>query len=178
MCKILKEMRITDHLTCLLRNLYACQEAMVRTRHAAKYSFQIRKGVWQGCILSPCLFNLHAEYIMWNARLNELQAGTNFAGRNIYSLRYARGTTKSEELENLLMRVKKERKKLAWNSTFKKLKSRHPLLALHWKQKEKSGSRDRFFFFFPAWAPKSLRTVTATMQLKQTCSLEGKLWQT
>ena len=85
--KILQEMGIPDHLTCLLRNLYAGQEATVRTRHGTTDWFQIRKGVHQGCILSPCLFNLYAEYIMWNAGLDEAQAGIKTAGRNINNLR-------------------------------------------------------------------------------------------
>ena len=91
--KILKEMGIPDHLTCLLRNLYAGQEATVRTGHGTTDWFQIGKGICQGCILSPCLFNLYAEYIMRNARLDEAQAGIKIAGRNISNLRYADDTT-------------------------------------------------------------------------------------
>ena len=91
--KILKKMRIPDHLTCLLRNLYAGQEATVRTRHGTTDWFQIRKEVRQGCILSLCLINLYAEYIMWNAGLEEAQAGIKIAGRNINNLRYADDTT-------------------------------------------------------------------------------------
>ena len=91
--KILKEMGIPDHLTCLLRNLYAGQEATVRTRHATTDWFQIGKGVRQGCIFLPCLFNLYAEYIMRNAGLDEAQAGIKTAGRNINNLRYADETT-------------------------------------------------------------------------------------
>ena len=91
--KIVKEMRISDHLTCPLRNLYADQEATVRTRHWTTDWFQIGKGVRQGYLLPPCLFNLYAEYIMWNARLDEAQAGVNIAGRNINNLRYADNTT-------------------------------------------------------------------------------------
>ena len=91
--KILQEMGIPDHLTCFLRNLYAGQEETVRTGHRATDWFQIRKGVRQGYILSPCLFNLYAEYIMRNARLEEAQAGIKIAGRNIYNLRYADYTT-------------------------------------------------------------------------------------
>ena len=87
--KILKEMGILDHLTCLLRNLYAGQEATFRTGHGTTDWFQIEKGVWQGCILSPCLFNLNAEYIMRNAGLDEAQAGIKIAWRNINNLRYA-----------------------------------------------------------------------------------------
>jgi len=91
--KIIKEVGIPDHLTCLMRNLYASQEATVRTGHGTMDWFQIRKGVCQGYILSPCLFNLHAEYIMQNARLDEAQAGIKIAGRNIKNLRYADDTT-------------------------------------------------------------------------------------
>ena len=90
--KILKEMGIPDHLTCLLKNLYAGQEATVRTGHGTTNWFQIGKGVCQGCILSPCLFNLYAEYIMRNAGLEEAQAGVKIAGRNLYHLRYADDT--------------------------------------------------------------------------------------
>ena len=116
--KILKEMGIPDHLTCLLRNLYAGQEAIVRTGHGTTDWFQICKGVHQGCILSPCLFNFYAEYIMRNAGLDEAQAGSKIAGRNINNLRYADDTTlmaeSEKELKILLMKVKGERmKKLA-----------------------------------------------------------------
>ena len=93
MWKILKEMGIPDHVTCLLRNLYAGQEAPVRTGHGTTDWFQIGKGVWQDCILSPCLFNLYAEYIMQNAGLDEAHAGIKIAGRNINNLRYADETT-------------------------------------------------------------------------------------
>ena len=107
-------MGIPDHLTCLLRNLYACQEATVRTGHGTKDRFQIGKGVCQGCILLPCLFNLHAEYIMTNAGLEEAQAGIKIAGRNINNLRYADETTlmaeSKEELKSFLMKVKEDRK--------------------------------------------------------------------
>ena len=97
--KILKEMEIPDHLTCLLRNLYAGQEATVRTGHGTTDWFQIGKGVRQGCILSPCLFNLYAEYTMRNAKLDEAQAGIKTAGRNINNLRYADDTTLMAESE-------------------------------------------------------------------------------
>ena len=110
-------MGIPDHLTCLLRNLHAGQEAKVRTGHGTTDWFQIRKGVHQGCMLSPCLFNLYAEYIMKNARLDEAQAGIKIAGRNINNIRYSDNTTfmaeSKEELKNLLMKVKKRVKKLA-----------------------------------------------------------------
>ena len=109
--KILKETGIPDHLTCLLRNLHAGQEATVRTGHGTTDSFQIRKGVRQGCILSSCLFNLYAEYIMRNIGLDETQAGIKIAGRNINNLRYADDTTlmaeSEEELKSLLMKMKR-----------------------------------------------------------------------
>ena len=109
-------MEIPDHLTCLLRNLYAGQEATVRTGHGTTDCLQIAKGVHQGCILSPCLFNLCAEYIMRNAGLEETQAGIKIAGRNINNLRYADDTTlmaeSEEELKSLLMKVKEESEKV------------------------------------------------------------------
>ena len=109
--RIVKEMLIPDHLTCLLRNLYAGQEATVRTGHGTTDWFQIGKGVCQGCILSPCLFNLYAEYIMRNTGLEEAQAEIKIAWRNINNLRYANDTTlmaeSEEELKSLLMKVKK-----------------------------------------------------------------------
>ena len=100
--KILKEMGILDCLTCLLRNLYAGQEATVRTRHGTMDWFQIGKGVHQDCILSPCLFDFYAEYIMWNAGLEEARAGIKIAGRNINNFRYADDTTLREESEKEL----------------------------------------------------------------------------
>ena len=110
-------MGITDHLTCLLRNLYAGQEATVRTGHGTTDWLQIGKRVRQGCILSPCLFNLYAEYIMRNAGLEEAQAGIRIARRNINNLRYADDTTlmaeSEEEGKSLLMKVKEESEKLA-----------------------------------------------------------------
>ena len=104
-------MGIPDHLTCLLRNLYAGQEATVRTGHGTTDRFQIGKGVRQACILSPCLFNFYADYIMRNARLDVAQAGIKIAGRNINNLRYENDTTlmaESEELKSLLVKVKEE----------------------------------------------------------------------
>ena len=110
-------MKIADHLTCLLRNLYTGQEATVRTGHGTTDWFQIGKGICQGCILSPCLFNLYEEYIMRNAVLDDTQAGIKIAGRNINNLRYAEDTTlmaeSEEELKSLLMKVKEESEKLA-----------------------------------------------------------------
>ena len=110
-------MGIPDHLTCLLRNLHAGQEATVRTRHGTTDQFQIGKGVRQGCILSPCLFNLYAEYIMQNGRLDEAQTGIMIAGKNINNLRYADDTTlmaeSKKELKSLLMKQKRRVKRPA-----------------------------------------------------------------
>ena len=118
-------MGITDHLICLLRNLYAGQEATVRTGHGTDW-FQIGKGVCQGCILSPCLFNLYAEYIMRNAGLEETQAGIKTAGRNINNLRHADDPTlmaeSEEELKSLLMKVKEESKKVGLKLNIQKTK--------------------------------------------------------
>ena len=119
-------MGIPDHLTCLLRNLYAGQEATVRTGHGTTDWFQIGKGVHQGCILSPCLFNLYAEYIMRNTGLEEAQAGIKISGRNLNNLRYADDTTLmaeiEEELKSLLMKVKEESANVGLNLTIQKMK--------------------------------------------------------
>ena len=123
--KILKEMGIPDHLTCLLRNLYAGQEAMVRTGHGTTDWFQIGKGVRQSCILSPCLFNFYAEYIMRNTGLEEAQAGIKIARRNINNLRYTDDTTlmaESEELKSLFMKVKEESEKVGLKLNIQKTK--------------------------------------------------------
>ena len=132
---ILKEMGIPDHLAFLLRNLYAGKEATVRTGYGTTDWFQIGKGVCQGCISSPCLFNLYVEYIMWNARLNKAQTGIKIAGRNISNLRYTDDTTlmaeSEEELKRFFMNVKKETKKAGLNSGLKKLRSWHPVPSLH-----------------------------------------------
>ena len=123
--KIMKEMGIPDHLTCLLRNLYSGQEAKVRTGHGTTDWFQIEKGVCQGCVLSPCLFNLHAEYIMRNSGLDESQGGIKIAGRNINNLRNADDTTlmaESEELKSLLMKVKEESEKVGLKLNIQKTK--------------------------------------------------------
>ena len=124
--KILKEMGLPDHLTCPLRNLYAGQEATVRTGHGTTDWFQIGKGVHQGCILSPCLFNLHAEYIMWNAGLDEALARIKIARRTINNLRYADDTTlmaeSEEELKSLLMKVKEESEKVGLKLNIQKTK--------------------------------------------------------
>jgi len=123
--KILKEIGIPDHLTCLLRNLYAGQEATVRTGHGRADWFQIGKAVCQGCLLSPCLFNLYAEYIMRNAGLEEARAGIKIAGRKINNLRYANDITlmgESEELKSLLMKVKEESEKVDLKLNIQKMK--------------------------------------------------------
>ena len=124
--KILQEMGIPDHLTWLLKNLYAGQEATVRTGHGTTGWFQIEKGVRQGCILSPCLFNFYAEYIMRNTGLEEAQAGIKIAGRSINNLRYADDTTfmaeSEEELKSLLMKVKEESEKTGLKLNIEKMK--------------------------------------------------------
>ena len=129
-------MGIPDHLTCLLRNLYAGQKATVRTGHGTDW-FQIGKGVRQGCILSPCLFDLYAEYIMRNARLDETQAGIKIAGRNINNLRYADDTTliaeSKEELKSLLMKVKEESEKVGFKLDIQNTKIMASVLSLHGK---------------------------------------------
>ena len=134
--KILKEMGILDHLIYLLQNLYAGQEATVRTRHRTMYWFQIGKRGGQGCILSPCLFNLNAEYIMRNAGLDEVQAVIKIAGRYINNLRYADDTTlleESEELKNLLMKVKEEGEKAGLKPSIQKMKIMASVSSFHGK---------------------------------------------
>ena len=125
-CGKFSEMRIPDHLTCFLRNLYAGQEATVRTGHGTIDWFQIGKGVFQGSMYSPCLFNLYAEYIMLNARLDEAQAGIKIARRNISNLRYGDDTTlmaeSEEELKSLLMKVKEESEKVGLKLNIQKTK--------------------------------------------------------
>ena len=155
--KILKEMRLPDQLTCLLWNLYASQEAPVRTGHGTADQFQIGKGVCQGCILSPCLFNLYAEFILWNARLDEAQAGIKIAGRNINNLRYADNSTlmaeSEEELKSLLMKVKEESEKadLKLNIQKTQFMASGPITSI-----QIDGETVQTLFF---WAPKSLQVV-------------------
>ena len=164
-------MRIPYHLTCLLRNLYADQEATVRTGLETTDWFQIGKGVCQGCILSPCLFNLYAEYIMRNAGLDEAQAEIEISGRNINNLRYADDTTlmgESKELKSLLMKVKEESEKVKYSENEDHGIRSHYFMANRWGN---SGNSVRLFF----WAPKSLQMVTAAMKLKDAYSLEEKL---
>ena len=167
-------MGIPEHLTCLLRNLHAGQEATVRTGHGTTDWFQIGKGVHQGCILSPCLFYLHAEYIMRNAGLEEAQAGIKTARRNINNLiRYADDTTltaeSEEELKSLLMKAKVESEKvgLKLNIQITKITASGPTTS--WDQMGKQWKQCQTSFF---WAPKSLQTVTASMKLKDNCFLE------
>ena len=174
--EILKEMGIPDHLTHLLRNLYAGEEATVRTEHGTTDWFQIRKGVHQGCILSPCLFNLYAEYIMRNAGLDEAQAGIKIAGRNINSLRYEDDTTlmteSEEELKSLLMKVKDESEKVGLKLNIQKTKIMTSSPITSWQIDGETMETVRDLF---SWAPKSLQMVTAAIKLKDDYSLEEKL---
>ena len=128
-------MGIPDHLTCRFRNLYACQEATVRTGYGTTDCFRIGKGVRQGCILSPCLFNFYAENILRNAGLEEAQAGIKIGGRNINNLRYADDTTlmaeSEEELKSLLMKVKEESEKVGLKLNIQKKKLWHPVPLLN-----------------------------------------------
>ena len=161
-----------DHLTCLLRNLYAGQETIVRTGHGTTDWFQTGKGVHQGCVLSACLFNFYAEYIMRNAGLEEAQAGIKIAGRNINNLRYTDDTTlmaeSEEELKSLLMKVQESEKVgLKLNIQKTKIMASGPITS--WQI---DGETVADFIF---WAPKSLQMVTVAMKLKDAYSLEGKL---
>ena len=169
-------MGIPYHLTCLLRNLYAGQEATVRTGHGTTDWFQIGKGVRQGSILPPCLFNLYAEDIMWNAGLEEAQAGIKIAGRNSNHLRYAGDTTfmaeSEEELKSLLMKVKVESEKIGLKLNIQKTKFMASGPITSWEIDGKQWKQRQTLFF---WAPKSLQMVIAAMKLKDAYSLEGKL---
>ena len=161
-------MGIPDHLTCLLRNLYAGQEATVRTEHGTTDWFQIRKGVPQGCILPPCLFNLYAEYIMTNAGLDEAKAGIWIARRNINNLRYADDTTfmtESEELKSPLIKVKEESEKVGLKLNIQKTKimASGPITSWQIDVKILETVTDCFW-----GAPKSLKMVIAAMKLKDT----------
>ena len=157
-------MGLPDHLTCLLRNLYAGQEATVKTGHGPTDWFQTGKGVRQGCILSPCLLNSYAEYIRRNAWLDEAQAGIKIAGRHINNLRYADDTTltaeSEEELKSLLMKVKEESEKVGLKLHIQKTKIVASGLITSWQ----IGGETVADFIF--WAPKSLQMVTAAMKLK------------
>ena len=166
-----------DHLTCLLRNLYAGQEATVRTGHGTTDWFQIGKVVHQGCILSPCLFNFYAEYIMRNAGLDEAQAGIKIAGRNINNLRYADDTTlkaeNKEELKSLLMKVNEESEKVGLKLNIQKTKITASDPTTSWEIDGETVETVSDFIFWGA--PKSLQMVTAAMKLKDAYSLEEKL---
>ena len=168
--KFLKEMGISGHLTCLLRNLYAGQEATVRIGHGTTDWFQIGKGVRQGCILSPCLFNLYAKYIMRNTGLEEAQAGIKIAGRNINHLRYVDDTTlmseTEEELKSLLKKVKGESENVGLKLNFQKTKIMASGPITSWEIDGETVETVSDFIF---WAPKSLKMVAAAMKLKDSC---------
>ena len=162
-------MGISDHLTCLMRNLYAGQEATFRTGHGTTDRFQIGKGVHQSCILSPSLFNLHVEYIIRNAGLDEAQSGIQIAGRNINNLRYADDTTimaEIEEQKSLLMKVKEESEKVELKVNIQETKIMASGPTTSWR----IYGADLIF-----GAPKSPQMVTAARKLKDACSLEEKL---
>ena len=169
-------MGIPDHLTCLLRNLYAGQEATARMGHRTIDWFQIEKGVCQGCILSPCLFNLYTVSIIQNAGLDEAQAGVKIARRNINNLRYADNSTfmeeREEELKSLLMTVKEESEKAALKLNIQKTKIMASAPITSWQIDGETVETVSDFIF---WAPKSLQMVTAARKLKDACSLEEKL---
>ena len=174
--KILKEMGISDHLTYLLRNLYAGQEATVRTGHGKTDWFQIGKGVHQGCILSPCLFTLNADHVMRNAGLDEAQAGIKIAGRSINNLRYADDTTfmaeSEEELKSLLMKVKEENEKAGLKLNIQKtqIMASSPITYGKWMGKQWKQWQTLF-----SCAPESLWMMTAAMKLTEAYSLEEKI---
>ena len=174
--KILKELGIQDHLTCFLRNLYAGQEATIRTEHGTTDWFRIGKGVRQGCILSPCLFNVYAEYIIRKAGLEEAQAGIQIAGRNINNLRYADDTTlmaeSKDELKSLLMKVKEKSENVGLKPNIQKTKIMASGPITSWQIDGETVETLADFIF---WAPKSLQMVIAAVKLKDACSLEGKL---
>ena len=147
---ILKELRIPDHLPCLLRNQCVGQQATGRTRHGTMDWFKIGKGVHQGCVFSPCLFNLHAEYIIQNAELDEAQAEIKIARRNINNLRYADDTTlmaeTEGELKSLLMKVKEESEKVGFKLNIQKMKIMASGPIYSWQTMGKNGNKDRLNF--------------------------------
>ena len=179
--KILKDMGITAHLTCLLRNVYAGQEATVR--HGTTDWFQIRKGVHQGCILSPCLFNLYAEYITRNAGLDEVQPGIKITGRNINNLRYAGDTTlipapmgveeSKEELNSLLMKVKEESEKAGLKLNIQKMKIMASSPITSWQIDGETMKTVTDFIFLGSKITTDGNC--SHLILKDTCSLEEKL---
>ena len=171
----LQEMGIPDHITCLLRNLYAGQEATVRTRHGTTDWFQNGKGVHQGYILSPCLFKLYAEYIMQNAGLDEAQAGITIARRNINNIRYADETTlmaeNKEELKNFLMKLKEESENAGLKLNTQKTMIMASCPITSWQIDGETMETVRLYF----GSPESLHMVTAVMKLKDAYSFEEKL---
>ena len=171
--KILKETGIPDHLTCLLRNLYAGQEATVRTGHGTTDWFQRGKGVRPGCILSPCLFNLYPEYVMRIIGLKEAQAGFKIAGRNINNLRYADDTTliveSEEELKSLLMKMEKETEKVGLKLNIQKMKIMAASTINLWQI---DGETVSDFIFLGS---KITADGDCSHEIKRRCSLEGKL---
>ena len=171
-------MRIPDHLTCFLRNLYAGQEATVKTGHGTTDWFQIKNGVFQCCILSPCLFNLYTEYIFCNSGLDKAQAAIKISRRNINNLRYTDDTTlmaeNEEELKSLIMKMKESEKAgLKLNVQKMKIMASSPITSLQIDGETVETVADFIF-----WTPKSLQMVTAAMELKDTCFLEEKLLPT
>ena len=167
-------MVIPDHLTCLLRNLYAGQEATVRTGHRTTDWLQIGKGVRQGCILSPCLFNLYAEYILRNAGLKEAQAGINIARRNINNLRYADDTPYGRKWRGNEEPLD-ESERGEWKNW---LETQYSKKQRSWHFMQIDGEAMETVTTLFSWAPKSLQMVTTSMKLKVSCSLEERLWQT
>ena len=174
--QILKEMGIPDHLTGLLRNLYAGQEATVRTGHGTTDWFQIGKGVRQGCILSPCLFSFYAEYIMRNAGLEETQAGIKIHGKiSITSDMQMTPTLMAEseeELKSLLMKVKEESEKVGLKLNIQKMKIMASSLITSWEIDGETVETVSDFIF---WAPRLLQMLIAALKLKDAYSLEEKL---
>ena len=173
-------MGIPGHLVCLLRNLYAGQEATVRTRHGTTDWFKIGKGVCQSCILSPCLFNFYVKYIVRNAGLDEAQAGIKIVGRNINNLRYAddnhpydwKGRGTKEPLDE---GERGEWKRWLKTQKIKKMRIMASGPITSWQTDGKQWKQWQTLLF---WAPRSLGMVTAVMKLKDACSLEEKLWPT
>ena len=174
--KILKELGIPDHLTCLLRDLHAGQKATIRTGYGTMDWFKIEKGVDQGCILSPCLFNFCAEYIKQNARLDEAQAGLKIARGNINNFRYADDTTlmaeSKEELKSLLMNVKEESEKAGLKLNIQKMKIMASSPTTSWEIDGETVETVSDFVFLGS---KITTDGTVAMKLKDAYSLEGKL---
>ena len=170
-------MGIPEHLTCFLRNLYAVQEATVRTGHGTTDWFQIRKGVRKGCILLPCLFNFYAEYIIWNARLDEAQARIKIAGRNIKSFSYADDNTltaeSKEELKSLLIKVKEESEKAGLKLNIPKMKIMSPNPITSWQIDGETMETTRGFIF---WGSKITADGDCSHEIKRCLLLGRKSW--